>query len=119
MQAERSRCDCDYGPSRFYFLPVYQEGGPRRVGRLWKALLDKKKIIVFPGTELTTAVLPCQALLILDATFPENLLHSVLTALVITPAPPPESKNQPTVQPIPQNVVSGFADLYEKLDSYD
>src|SRR6266704_1438280 len=46
---------------------------------------DDKKLVVFPGIELTLTAPNCQAILILDAEFPENLLRSVLSALAINP----------------------------------
>src|SRR6266852_6987680 len=42
---------------------------------------DGKKLLVFPGIELTLTAPNCQAILVLDADFPENLLASVLTTL--------------------------------------
>jgi chromosome segregation protein len=50
-----------------------------------------KRIIVFPGIELTLNV-PCQALLIFDAELPEDLFSLALTALAITPSDPSKSK---------------------------
>ncbi|HUJ11645.1 MAG TPA: PHP domain-containing protein [Verrucomicrobiae bacterium] len=79
---------------------------------------ENRKIIVFPGIELTLTAPNCQAILILDADFPENLLPSVLTALAITPAAPAGSKHA-AVQRIPQNVVSDLTDLHDKLNSHE
>ena len=45
-------------------------------------LTHERRLVVFPGMELTLGV-PCQALLILDAEFPENLLESIATALAV------------------------------------
>lgn len=45
---------------------------------------ENDQIAVFPGMELTLGV-PCQALLILDADFPENLFGAVCTTLTIEP----------------------------------
>jgi len=59
----------------------------------------------------------CQAILILDAEFPENLLQSVLTALAINPASATVSKHA-TIQRIPQNVVGDLTDLYDKLNNH-
>ncbi|MBZ5723292.1 MAG: AAA family ATPase [Acidobacteriia bacterium] len=78
---------------------------------------DEKRLIVYPGIELTLTSPNCQALLILDAEFPENLLQSVLTSIAITPSPPTASKHA-TVQRIPQNVVGDLSDLYDKLNSH-
>jgi chromosome segregation protein len=51
-----------------------------------KTLSEDEKLVVFPGLELTLAV-PCQAILILDAGFPVDLLPQVVQALSIVPAP--------------------------------
>ncbi len=101
------------------FFPYVKKAAQDELDDSGDPVSDEKKIIVFPGIEMTLAVPPCQALLILDAEFPENLLQSVLTSLAITPAPPANSKHHPTVQPIPQTVINGFADLYEKLNSHE
>jgi chromosome segregation protein len=45
---------------------------------------DEKKIVVYPGIEMTLTAPNCQAILILDSEFPENLLQSVLTEADVT-----------------------------------
>jgi type III restriction enzyme len=45
-----------------------------------------ERLVVFPGMELTLAV-PCQALILFDADFPEEMFALAMTALAITPAP--------------------------------
>jgi type III restriction enzyme len=79
---------------------------------------DDQRIVVFPGIELTLTAPNCQALLILDANFPENLFQSVLTTLAITPTPSTDSRHA-AVQRIPQNVVSDLSDLYANLNSHE
>lgn len=103
----------------FAFFPYVKKAAQDELDDSGQPVADEKKIVVFPGIEITLAAPPCQALLILDAGFPENLLQSVLTALAITPVPPTNTKHHPTVQPIPQNVISGFPDLYKKLNSHE
>lgn len=75
-----------------------------------------KKIVVYPAVELTLASPPCQALLILDSAFPEDLLTSVLTSLAIHPNGDDQSKTAETV-PIPQTVAGNFKELYDKLNA--
>jgi chromosome segregation protein len=101
----------------FTFFPYVKNAAREELDDTGQPVLDIHKIVVFPGTELTLTAPNCQALLILDAEFPENLLHSVLTALTITPAPATDSRHA-TIQRIPQNVVSDLTDLYAKLDSH-
>src|SRR5262249_34232355 len=56
-----------------------------------KPLSKEHQLIVFPGMELTLGV-PCQALLIFDADFPEDLFALAMTALALTPNASTESK---------------------------
>lgn len=76
-----------------------------------------QRIVVFPGIELTLTSPTCQALLLLDSDFPENLLESVLTTLAINPAPMADPKAA-NVQRIPTSVVADLSHLYGKLDSF-
>jgi chromosome segregation protein len=55
----------------------------------------EQQIVVFPGMELTLNV-PCQALLLFDADFPDDLFSLVLTALAITPSKDGEAKTAET-----------------------
>jgi type III restriction enzyme len=101
----------------FAFFPYVKKAAQDELDDQGQPVTADKKVIVFPGMELTLTAPNCQALLILDADFPENLLPSVLTALSITQAPPTDTKNFQVTR-IPQNVVSDLADLYEKLNSH-
>lgn len=56
-----------------------------------KPIPPNERIVVFPGIELTLAV-PCQALLILDADFPDDQFGLVLNALGIVPAADADSR---------------------------
>jgi len=74
---------------------------------------NNNKIIVFPGMELTLAI-PCQALLILDADFPESLLATIHPALGLPSPAPPENEKHAEIQSI---AVNDFIELYDKLNS--
>ncbi len=100
----------------FVFFPYIKKAAQDELDESGQPVPDEKKIIVFPGIELTLTAPNCQALLILDADFPENLLQSVLTSLAITPAPAANSKHA-TIQRIPQTVVGDLTELYEKLNN--
>lgn len=102
----------------FAFFPYVKKAAQKELDDSGKPIADNDKIVVFPGIELTLTAPNCQALLLLDADFPENLLASVLTVFAISPAPSADSKHA-TVQRVPQNVVSDLSDLYEKLSSHD
>lgn len=99
------------------FFPYVRKAAQEELDGAGKPIPGDKQLIVFPGLELTLTSPTCQALLILDANFPENLLPSVLTALSITPSAADESK-EAQVQRIPQNVVKDLGDLYERLSSH-
>jgi chromosome segregation protein len=59
------------------------------------AVPGDQQIVVFPGMELTLNV-PCQALLLFDADFPDDLFSLVLTALAIAPNKDAETKTVET-----------------------
>jgi chromosome segregation protein len=59
------------------------------------AVPGDQQIVVFPGMELTLNV-PCQALLLFDADFPDDLFSLVLTALAIAPSKNAEPKTVET-----------------------
>src|ERR1017187_9637230 len=102
----------------FAFFPFVKRAAHGELDNLGRPVVSWQRIVVFPGVELTLTAPNCQAILILDAEFPENLLQSVLTALSITPAPGTASKHG-AVSRIPQNVVHDLTDLYEKLNSHN
>jgi chromosome segregation protein len=54
-----------------------------------------EQIVVFPGMELTLNV-PCQAILVFDADFPDDLFSLVLTALAINPSKDTDAKTAET-----------------------
>ncbi len=60
------------------FFPYIKTAAEQEVDQNGKSVSDKERITVFPGMELTLGV-PCQALLILDADFPVNLLSTIPT----------------------------------------
>lgn len=73
-----------------------------------------RKIIVFPGMELTLSSPPCQALLILDADFPIANLQVVTVALAIHSNDPAEEHHQ-AVQTLTN--ISDLNHLYETLSA--
>lgn len=101
----------------FSFFPYVKSAARAEVDEKGQPIRDEDKVVVFPGIELTLTAPNCQALLILDADFPENLLPSVLTALSITQAPPTDTKHAQVVR-IPQSVINDLTHLYEVLNSH-
>ena len=58
-------------------------------------LPEEQRLIVFPGMELTLGV-PCQALLLFDAEFPDDLFSLAMNALAITPNDPNDATTAQT-----------------------
>ncbi|MFC1708818.1 TrlF family AAA-like ATPase [Candidatus Omnitrophota bacterium] len=101
----------------FVFFPYVRKASQDELGGQGDLIPVERRIIVFPGIEVTLTAPNCQALLILDADFPENLLQSVLVALAITPNRAEDAKHAP-IRRIPQNVVNDLTHLYKILDQY-
>jgi type III restriction enzyme len=80
----------------FGFFPFIRAAAKNET-RGGKLIPESDQIVVFPGVELTLGV-PCQALLILDADFPENMLPAVLNVLGIEPNDASEEKHIQTEQ---------------------
>lgn len=76
---------------------------------------DEEKIAVFPGLELTLNI-PCQAIVILDSNFPDNLFGKVLTALAIEPSPDAKEK---TAEVQRLGAITTFEQLKRKLDEHE
>ncbi|HEY1614672.1 MAG TPA: AAA family ATPase [Rhizomicrobium sp.] len=101
----------------FAFFPYIKKAATDELDDKGRPVPPEKQITIFPGLELTLTAPSCQAILILDADFPENLLQSVLTALAISPSQHSDSKHA-QVQRIPQTVVSDLSNLYERLNGH-
>ena len=102
----------------FVFFPYIRSAAASELDDAGDPIRREEQLVVFPGLELTFAAPPCQALLLLDSTFPDNLLPSILTLLSITTIPDTESKSAGIVA-IPQTVADSFKALYERLNSLD
>ena len=74
----------------------------------------EKRLIVFPGMELTLAI-PCQALLLFDAEFPEDLIPLAYSALAITPSNPADEYCAEVTR---LDDVTTFDRLHELLDRH-
>jgi chromosome segregation protein len=66
----------------FVLVRYVRQAAERELGSDGKPLPKEQHLVVFPGLELTLDV-PCQALLILDAEFPDDRLDAVLTRLAV------------------------------------
>ena len=77
-------------------------------------LANEDRLVVFPGMELTLGV-PCQALLIFDADFPDDMFSLAMTALPVTPNPDSESRTAETKRL--DNIIT-ISQLKQKLDEH-
>lgn len=95
----------------FGFVPWIRKAAQEERDDDGELLSPGSRLIVFPGIELSLAV-PCQALLIFSADFPNDRLSAVLEKLGIDPAEAAEEKaKNPT-----QLGFHSFQDLYDRLD---
>jgi energy-coupling factor transporter ATP-binding protein EcfA2 len=95
----------------FPYIAAAAESEVDEVGRPWNR---KDRLIVFPGIELTLSV-PCQAILILDANFPQDRLPDVLKALHFDPIDP-ELDSIPQTKPLSDS--GDITAVHEKLDKH-
>ncbi len=94
------------------FFRYIRSAAQAETGPGGEPLSSEEQLTVFPGMELTLAV-PCQALLLLDADFPVELLSQVVQALSITPAPDADAHNAPTHR---LEHIKSLGDLYSELN---
>ncbi len=73
-----------------------------------------EQIVVFPGIEVTLNI-PCQALLIFDAEFPEDLFSLALNALAITPR---DASEPTTAEVVRLEQITTLGKLRDELDKY-
>src|SRR5207245_2726616 len=80
-----------------------------------KPMAPEKQIAVFPGMELTLNV-PCQALVIFDADFPDDLFSLVLNALAVPSSGASEAKTTETKR---LDHITTLEKLREELDKHE
>jgi type III restriction enzyme len=96
------------------FVGYIRRAAEEEVDDQGRPLPKEKQLVVFPGMELTLGV-PCQALLIFDAEFPDDLFTLAMTALAINPSSAQEAK---TAQVTRLQNISSLKQLKEKLDEH-
>jgi type III restriction enzyme len=97
----------------FAFVPFIRAAAKGETGATGEPLPAEQQLVVFPGLELTLAV-PCQAILILDADFPDEWLGLVLTALAVHPEDPAQAKHAQVAR---LAHINNFPTLYEALST--
>lgn len=100
------------------FFPFIKRAAENELDNEGNPIDEDKRLVVFPGVELTLSNPPIQALLILDSNFPEDQLIRVLHKLSLEPNPIEERSTIETI-PIPSDVVNGLTDLHVKLDTIE
>ncbi len=100
----------------FTFFPYIKDAADRERDENGNPVPAENRIVVYPGLELTLTAPNCQALLLLDADFPQNLFGSILATLCVQTSQDSESKVAEVVR-IPQDVVADLSDLCRKLDA--
>jgi chromosome segregation protein len=99
----------------FVFFPYIKKAAAAEVGADGSEVPAAQRLVVFPALELTFSV-PCQAILMLDADFPEDRLDDILKALYFDPV-------DASLDTLPQTDVlqdSGdINDIHAKLDKND
>lgn len=97
------------------FAPIIRNAARAEHGLDGNPLQRSEQLVVFPGVELTLA-LARQALLILDADFPDDRLPQVLQSLAITPVDDNQS-TLPNVKPLDH--IHSLSELHKKLNEHD
>ena len=96
------------------FVPYVRRAAADERDEQGKPLPKEQQLVVFPGMELTLGV-PCQALLIFDADFPEDIFSLAMTALALTPSPAEEAKIAETQR---LNPIQSMRQLKAELDKH-
>ena len=96
------------------FLPYIRAAAARELSKGGTALEVSERLVVFPGIELTLGV-PCQAIIIFDADFPEELFPVVMAVLAMSQSDGVESKVCNTVR---LDTITTLGDLKAKLDEH-
>lgn len=95
----------------FVFVPFIRAAAADETDDTGQPLPTRRQLVVFPGLELTLEV-PCQALLILSADFPDDRLPAVLERLSVDP---PSAAVSRAPQPTALRFET-FDELYRRLD---
>lgn len=97
------------------FVPFIRRAAEEELDADGAPLDAHEKLIVFPGMELTLGV-PCQAILIFDADFPNDMFSLAMAALAITQNAPSQSKVRDVVR---LGTITTFSELKAKLDEHE
>ncbi|MEX5718203.1 TrlF family AAA-like ATPase [Geodermatophilus maliterrae] len=97
----------------FALFPYIRRAAQAETDDSGQLLPEAERLIVFPGLELTIGV-PCQAILILDADFPDDKLDAVLEALSVEVI----EADKDVLPPVTRiDHIQTFEQLHETLDT--
>ena len=99
------------------FFRYIRDAAVQETDSIGKPLAQNQRLVVFPGMELTLAV-PCQALLVLDADFPPELLSHVVVALSVKPVATPDADAM-HAETLTLEHVRTFEALYTELSKHE
>jgi hypothetical protein len=97
------------------FLPFIRRAAAEEMANDGSPLDAGARLVVFPGMELTLGV-PCQAIVIFDADFPDDMFSLAMMALAITQNDAAQSKVRDVVR---LGTVTTFSQLKAMLDAHD
>lgn len=97
------------------FARYVRDAAQKELGEDGSPVPPGARIAVFPGIELTLNV-PCQALLIFDSTFPDDMFSLALNALAIMPSPSTQAK---TVETKRLDQITTLVMLRDELDKHE
>ncbi len=97
------------------FFPFIKEAAATETDDWGTPIPPEQRIVVFPGMELTLGV-PCQALLILDATFPTQLLSTLYTVLAVTQNDIQQPAHAPTTRLSDINSLDLLCEMLDRID---
>ncbi len=99
----------------FAFFPYIKAAAAAEMDSMGNPIPPERRLVVFPGLELSLSSPPCQVILLLDADFDETKLDDILTALTIIPTDPALSKTS-TVDSVSPEAITSLNDLDDKLN---
>lgn len=95
------------------FIPFIREATLAEIDESGNPVAPEKRIVIFPGMELTLG-LPCQALLLFDPDLGNDDLDRALAALGIAPAP----RESPKAKPVQRLPLDNLNEVYKRLSEH-
>jgi len=97
------------------FVPYIRQAALNEVDSSGNPIPDKQRIVIFPGMELTLGI-PCQAIIIFDAYFPDDMFSLVTECLAIKPNDPAEPQCRAVIR---LDRITTFEQLNDELDKHE